>query len=309
LADADSHNDLAQRALAVALERLGDVRLQLGDTKAALEAHRLSLDLFKRLADAHPGSHLAMRDLSVAFSRLGDPQLRLDDFVSARNCYHEALNVYERLTREQPRVLVWTDLATMEDAMGLCEQQAFRFKEAVEWHQRGLDLLTRLEKVGKFQGRAADASLVRTVRQNLDTARSAQGAIESLDFVLKQPAEVQPDLFYIRAVALAQKGQHVEAAVAAERLTGTKAKGADLYNAACGFAQCVAAVARGKTPEQLSSADRKLQEQYVTRALKLLRQAVAAGYRDVVHMQHDKDLETLHDSADYQLIIRQLKKK
>jgi len=61
------------------------------------------------------------------------------------------------------------------------------------------------------------------------------------------------------------------------------------FNAACVYAAASATAA----------ADPALADRYAARAVQLLRQAIASGYRDGVELQKDHDLESLRRRADY----------
>jgi hypothetical protein len=71
---------------------------------------------------------------------------------------------------------------------------------------------------------------------------------------------------------------------------------AGLYGAAC-MRAVTAAVLRG---DRSSHAD-------ADRAMALLRQATAAGYKDVANLETDKDLDALRDRADFQKLLAVLK--
>jgi tetratricopeptide (TPR) repeat protein len=78
---------------------------------------------------------------------------------------------------------------------------------------------------------------------------------------------------------------------------------ANLYNAACMRAVTARAFrAADKYPEDTKQADAE-----AGRAMVRLRQAVAAGYRDVAHMEKDANLDALRDREDFQKLMAELK--
>src|SRR5262249_60111511 len=79
LGQADPSSAQAQRDLSVSHERLGDVQLRLGDSKAALAAYQKALEVSLRLAQADPSSAQAQRDLSLSHNKLGDVQMRVGE--------------------------------------------------------------------------------------------------------------------------------------------------------------------------------------------------------------------------------------
>jgi hypothetical protein len=85
------------------------------------------------------------------------------------------------------------------------------------------------------------------------------------------------------------------AVAAAEELARNSKQTGDVYNAACGVALCVPLA---DTAEHA--------EQYAARAVVLLRQAVAAGYKDAAHMKKDPDLDALRDRDDFKALLKEL---
>jgi hypothetical protein len=55
--------------------------------------------------------------------------------------------------------------------------------------------------------------------------------------------------------------------------------------------------------------DAKLQARYAARAVELLRQAVARGYKNLAHMKKDRDLDILRDREDFKKLAADLEAK
>jgi serine/threonine-protein kinase len=81
----------------VSHNKVGDISLRLGDSRAARESYRQAVDVAQRLADARGNSAPAQRDLSVAHNKLGDADLELGDSKAARDSYTKALGLRQRL--------------------------------------------------------------------------------------------------------------------------------------------------------------------------------------------------------------------
>jgi hypothetical protein len=82
---------------------------------------------------------------------------------------------------------------------------------------------------------------------------------------------------------------------------------ADAYSAACALSQCVPIVAKH---DKLDDQQRKEAAQfYGDAAMKLLREAVSKGYKDVAHMKKDTDLDPLRQREDFQKLIAELEGK
>jgi tetratricopeptide (TPR) repeat protein len=85
-----------------------------------------------------------------------------------------------------------------------------------------------------------------------------------------------------------------------EKLQRTDA--GSLYDAAC-FRAVTAAVLRATDP---SSDTAKEADAEADRAMAWLRQAVAAGYKNVAHLKKDTDLDALRDRADFRALLAKL---
>jgi hypothetical protein len=82
---------------------------------------------------------------------------------------------------------------------------------------------------------------------------------------------------------------------------------ADAYDAACFLSQCVPIVAKH---DKLDDKQRKEAVQfYGDAAMKLLRDAVNKGFKDVVHMKKDTDLDPLRQREDFQKLVVGLEEK
>src|SRR5262249_9112834 len=82
---------------------------------------------------------------------------------------------------------------------------------------------------------------------------------------------------------------------------------ADAYNAACFLSLCVSIVAR----HTLLDARRREEaaKLYGDAAMKLLRDAVSKGYKDVAHLKKDTGLEPLRQRDDFQKLVAELEGK
>ena len=83
----------------------------------------------------------------------------------------------------------------------------------------------------------------------------------------------------VRIRALAREGRHAAAAATAGKLHDLAPTPDNLYNAACGYALCVSAVAPGKPPEKLSAEEKAARDRYAARAVALLADAIDASSR------------------------------
>src|SRR5262249_47169136 len=71
----------------------------------------------------------------------------------------------------------------------------------------------------------------------------------------------------------------------------------DNYNAACMLCSC--ATLADKDNQFADARRRELAQRYVDRALALLRQAIALGFKDAAHLKEDPDLEPLRAREEF----------
>jgi hypothetical protein len=81
----------------------------------------------------------------------------------------------------------------------------------------------------------------------------------------------------------------------------------DAYDAGCGLSLCVPVVAQH---DQLDDKQRGEAAQfYADATMKLLREAVGKGWKNVAHMKKDTDLDPLRQRQDFQKLIAELEGK
>jgi hypothetical protein len=105
--------------------------------------------------------------------------------------------------------------------------------------------------------------------------------------------------------ALEGVGKHADAARAAQEYAREFPDEPEVaYHAAGHIARCVPLAERDP---KLSAAERqKAADEYGRLAVQQLRAAVAAGYRDVKHMQADRDLDPLRGRQDFRDLLAEL---
>ncbi len=99
-------------------------------------------------------------------------------------------------------------------------------------------------------------------------------------------------------LARARCGQHEKAAERAAVLQRTAGKNVRvLFQAACGYALCSAAAGQETAPGK----------EYRAKALGVLREMIAAGYRDRAELERDPDLDPIRDDAAFREVLAGLK--
>jgi hypothetical protein len=135
-------------------------------------------------------------------------------------------------------------------------------------------------------------------RRAIALTRLGRHAEAAKDFA--QAGELQArEIFYHlpHAVYLARWGEHTLAVAEANAASEAKdVLAVTLYKAACVYALASLCVKE----------DPKLAERYASRAVELLRQLVAKGYKSVAYMKKDTDLDGLRGRDDFKKLMAQL---
>jgi hypothetical protein len=114
------------------------------------------------------------------------------------------------------------------------------------------------------------------------------------------PEPERPEIRLGRAASRVRARQ-VDAAIQEAEQLSQDANANTLYSAAC-----VLALAADRPDESAASLSK---EQCARRAVALLRQAVAQGFKDAEHMKKDEDLQALRQRDDFKGLLAQLEKK
>lgn len=123
-------------------------------------------------------------------------------------------------------------------------------------------------------------------------------------------AAKSPVLLYHRAAEFAKQKKFEAAAQAAAKYREiaqavTDDKPDELYNAACAYGLCAAAV-RPVEDKPLTADEQARRQQYLDLSLSCLKEAVSAGYDDFEYAREDSDLEELHGLPEFQKLVNVL---
>ncbi|HEX4592211.1 MAG TPA: tetratricopeptide repeat-containing protein kinase family protein, partial [Gemmataceae bacterium] len=269
----------------------------LGHQEEALELKKEVLRVREaRLAPGHPDTLNAMFDLAGSYCRFH----RLQDAITL---YESVLSVQERrLGPDDPVTLgtkfwlaeAYTAAKRHTEALAL-HLQVFERQEAIFGpdHHSTLQSLWGLADSLIHNGHGDDAAklidegLRRTDRS--PTHRQAQKILVFLD---------------LRRL-LARIGPAERRSWNAAWMTPDPANADSLYQSAC-FRSLLAAIT--STDPKTPAADApRLAKMEADRAMEYLRQAVTAGYRNVVHMEKDTDLDALRGRDDFKQMLTGLR--
>jgi serine/threonine-protein kinase len=305
---ADPANAQSRLGLGNCYMWLGDASLQQGDVQAAREAFDRAVAIGLELTRVAPPISDAEHHLCDAYDSIAGLSLKAGDIGAAREAYGKAIAIAEKRARSDPTsAQVKQDVAELYSSSGALEKQALRFEAALGWYERARVILRQLERDGKLQ-QPDLAKLAGDIAKSMAICKAAPRAIDDLNFALAQP-RLAPELFAIRATALARQGRPAEAAMTADKLRDLDPKNPEnLYQAARCYTLCLVAALHQK-PERASIAEKELPERYATAAMQSLRKAIQHGYKDVAQVKLNKDLDPLRSRDDFKEILAGLESK
>jgi tetratricopeptide (TPR) repeat protein len=239
----------------------------------------------------------------------------------AEAAYQDALAVFKQLAADFPtRPEFRQELARNQNNLGNLLYNTGRLKEAEAAYQDALavfkqlaaDFLSMPDYCNEAAGLLGNLALL--ANQHREFAAARERLEEALPYhraALKaNPRHPIYRQFYrsylwTLAASCAGAGDRSAAASAAQkrRDLGWNPP-ADSYDAACALAQCVPIVAKD---DRLNPAKRKAEmDLYGDEAMKLLRDAVAKGYKNVGQLKNDNTLAPLRPREDFQKLLAEL---
>jgi serine/threonine-protein kinase len=291
--------------------------------QAAYEAILARLDLSAR---SHPDDPARLNRLAWTLGNLGVLYEQTGQRARAQATYAKALALFEQLAGAHPSVADYSDgLGRVLYLMGELHLQAQELDQAGAHLEKALAVFRRLasqdRKEPDFQEgltrTLGDLLLLGSLYLHADQVPRGAAVLEMAlthGERLARDYPGRPDyqdllarLRALQACSLSRQGEHGRATVAAEAAAAGTLPGASvLYDAACAYALGSAVVRRdGKVGE---GDRRRLEQQYASRAVELLRQAIAQGYKNVAHLKKDTDLDTLRGRDDFKELLAQLEK-
>jgi tetratricopeptide (TPR) repeat protein len=288
--------------LAATYNNLGILQKEANKRAEALEWYGKARELREALARAQPDVVRYRADLVATYNDLGLLQQRAGQWDEALNWYDKARKLQEDLARVHPEVVRYrADLAATYVNLGNLTRDQDRPADALDWYAKAITVLQRVLDTDpqvatpRLWLRNAYRGRARTLTQLGRHAEAAQDWIHAAEF----DAGPGRNFFRLqRAISLAHSGDHIPAVAEANAVAEAKDVQAPttLYNAAC-----VCALASSSAKQDLG-----LAEQYASRAVELLRQAVAKGYKNVAHIKKDTDLDGLRGRDDFKTLMAQL---
>jgi hypothetical protein len=322
-ADFPSRPDFRQD-LAMSYNSLGLLLADTGRPKEAEAAYHEALTLQRQLAADFPSQPDFRHELAGSHHNLGTLLSTTDRVQEAEAAYREALTLKKQLAVDFPTRPAFRDrLARSHNNLGNLLRATGRPQEAEAAYREALTLRKQLAadfpKVPDYENALAGSlvNLAGLLRDRRDFAAARQLHVEAIPHhqaALKaNPHHPGYRDSYRRNLlglvgVLAGLQDQVAAVRTAEQLRDLDWDPAgNAYDAACALALCVPIVAQD---QHLASDLRQVQVwTYADRAMDLLRQAVARGFKDVAHMHKDKDLDPLRQRDDFQKLLADLEAK
>jgi tetratricopeptide (TPR) repeat protein/tRNA A-37 threonylcarbamoyl transferase component Bud32 len=302
----------------------GILRRDMGRLPEAEEDYGHALSIQKQLAADFPSRPDFRQELANGHNSRGSLLGDMGRLKEAEADFDQALSIHKQLAADFPsRPEFRRMLASSHVNRGTLLRITGRLQEAEKDHGQALTIYTRLaadfpnqpDLRGELAGTYVHLATLHQKQGNW--AASKRLLLECrphhLAALTANPRHPSYRQFYRRHLAVltavhAGLLEPEEAVRSAEtcRDLGWNAP-ADAYDAACFLSLCVSIVAKH---DKLDATQRKEAAQfYDDAAMKLLRDAVSKGYKDVAHLKQDTDLDPLRQRDDFQKLVAELEGK
>jgi tetratricopeptide (TPR) repeat protein len=310
-------------ALAKTYSALGLVHNNADRPEPAAIMYQQAQDILSKLVEQYPNE-------SQNESLLAATQMNLGIFYNgkgwrekAETALTQAVSIYGKLVEGRPDALPedWESLGRSHALLGVAYNQRYQTESAEKEQQQALRIFEKLAQehpdvleyaydVGRCHmelGRTADRAGRPEVA--LEECGKTIEIMEQARHKGYPKARIMLLGTRIHQAAIqAELGDHARAT---EEMEAVLRQGdllaLHVYNAACAFSRASAAA---EHDTNLSPADRlRLKARYADRAMELLRQAVAKGYRRPRMMKEDRDFNPLRARQDFQELLADLEAK
>ena len=311
-----------QRDLAWSYNNLG--LLQQGAAQSALRSYQKALVLWRQLVEDHPEVIEFQNGKARTLGNQGWQLLKSGDFAGAAESNQNAADILEQLVRNDSKDTgLRSALVDTLDSLGFIYDVSNQPAKAFATYQRGLAVAEPLARenpaVLEYQNRLAflhnGLGHLQCKAGQPDAAwRSFQSALELIKTAERAKATLHCTAYVYRGLGKVQRlrGHQDEALASFQRAVqiGETSFSYDkprwLYELACARALCAAVIGGDKAgsigPEESEK------QRYADQAMEALRQAVAAGCRNVRWMRTDPDLVPLQSRNDFKKLVAELER-
>jgi tetratricopeptide (TPR) repeat protein len=310
--------------LATGLLNQGRLLHAMGRLPEAKQDYDQALDIQKQLAADFPARSEFRQSLALSYNGRGNLLQITGRLPEAAKDYEQALRIWKQLAAEFPsrpqfrqqQALCCNNRGTLLRATGRRQEAEQDFNQALSiLKQLAADFLNQPDLRNSLAG--ACVNLANLHRQQGKWAAAKRLLLEGrphhLAALKANPRNPSYRQFYRNHLVVltevhAKLLEQDDAVRTAEirRDVGWNAVD-DAYSAACLLSLCIPIVAKHA---KLDDKQRQAAAQfYGDAALKLLREAVSKGWKNVMHMKKDTDLDPLRQRPDFQKLVAELEKK
>jgi serine/threonine-protein kinase len=278
--------------------RVGVTYGRLGDPARGTPYFRKALAIRRQRSQQEPGNLGLRLDLARSLLAVGDNGFRVEDTATSVASFNECLGIVEDVFRQKPKILaVKQELARACSLKGDYHLRVGENEVARTLFERALALTKELvaadAKKFDYQWDLANAHYrLGLLALRTKDAEGARAQFESCRAVREKLAAQDPGNDRRRMelmLALSHCGKHAEAAAIAMKFLGGVTDGELLIDVTRCYAQCAAGV----------PGDDGLRQRYTQEALRALDKALKQGYRDVVYLNTEVDLDPLRTQEGF----------
>jgi serine/threonine protein kinase/Tfp pilus assembly protein PilF len=289
-----------RQLLASTHNSLGNVLQNQKQWEKSAQQYQKALAIHQKLADEFPAVPLYRQELGQTHNNLGALLAGQEQWTNAAQQFHKALLIKQKLVDDFPTVLEYRiDLGASFGNYGALLCSSGKPTDSLPWFDRAIRTLTPVHEQNPrvLPARLALRNSYRSRAMAHDElGKYAEAVTDWTRAIELGPPQDQPALRFARADSRVRAGQVDESVAEVAQLRKSAPLTADQwYNFAC-----IYALASSK------SAGKK--QEYADEAMRMLRRAVQAGYKDAAHMARDKDLEVLHGRGDFKKLLDEMGK-
>ena len=310
----EPQNDEDKRGVANALGYVARTWLKLGDPFQARDSYREEAALRDTIAPPLTDEVEVRRERAGLEEKLGDLSIALNDNQAGRDHYNRSLKFREEIVGEYPDhnqarrdlLLSYKKIGTL-DLLQLIDPAAARvcYEKALAEFERRLQ--AEPHNVVAKEDLAMTHYYVATAALRMGDREAATQHYKACLAIREELAgDPKAKLIVIDLmIARARCGQHQLASKTAEELITMPPLDARIYfQAACGFSLCAGAVAEAPASPEAKALVRR----YTESAVKSLRLALGAGWKNLVDVETDPDLDAVRHAPGFDAIVAEFRK-
>jgi eukaryotic-like serine/threonine-protein kinase len=286
--------------------RVGVTYSRLGDPVQGMPYFRKALALRRELSKSTPENLGYQLDVARSLLALGDTSFRVDDRPTAVASFDDCMEIIEKVYRQLPKNLTAKqEVGRACSLKGDFHLRSGEIEKARPLFERALaltkELVTADPKKFDYQWDLAHAHYrLGLLAQRTKDEAGARNQFESCRVVREKLATQDKDNDRRQMelmLVLAHCGKHTEAAAIATKLLGGVTDGELLIDVARCYAQCAAG----------SLNDEGLRQRYTNEAIQAIEKAAKQGYRDVVYLTTEVDLEPLRAQEGFGQVLKAIR--